>query len=52
MAAGFATPSHMADTSQNLLGLSMSYVKEIVSGSYDTLDHKTADRQKYPADLL
>ena len=52
MVAGFATPSHMADTSQNLLGLSMSYVKEIVSGSYDTLDHKTADRQKYPADLL
>lgn len=46
MAAGFATPSHMADTSQKLLGLPMSYVKEIVSGSYAPLDDKTADRQK------
>ena len=44
--------SEMCIRDRNLLGLSMSYVKEIVSGSYDTLDHKTADRQKYPADLL
>ena len=44
MDAGFATPSHMADTSRKLYGMSMTEVKQIFLVGLGRT--KTADEQK------